>query len=172
MQQPRKANHGIVQPLINENCDTLILGSMLSPKSVEAQFYYAHPQNRFWQVMSNIFDSRQAITTAERSELALSHGIALWDVIESCDIIGASDSTIKNVVYNDIDGLLQRFTRIKTIYTTGGAAYKHLQRYNRKVNNPIISDTVPLPSTSPLNCKFKLSELIAAYSVIAANRTN
>lgn len=167
MQQPRKANHASVPPLIDDNCRVLVLGSMLSPKSVEAKFYYAHPQNRFWSAIAGIFDSPSATTVQARTELALSHGVALWDVIESCDIVGAADSTIKNVVYNDIDGLLKRYPKIRAVFTTGGAAYKYLMRYNKTVNNDLISDAIPLPSTSPLNCKIKLPELIRAYSVIA-----
>ena len=85
----RKARHDEVPPLINENCDTLVLGSMLSPKSAEKKFYYAHPQNRFWRVMSAVFDEPMPKDFDECAKLALDNGIALWDVISSCDIIGA-----------------------------------------------------------------------------------
>lgn len=166
MDNIRKANHNIVPPLINGNCDTLILGSMLSPKSAQARFYYAHPQNRFWRVIANIYGENYSTDSETRAKLALSHGIALWDVIASCDIIGASDSTIKNVVYNDINGLLEKHPKIGRIFTTGSTAYKLLCKYNKTIDNTIISSTVPLPSTSPQNCKISLTELINAYSVI------
>ncbi len=160
MDNIRHAKHDIVAPLIDENSRILVLGSMLSPKSAERRFYYAHPQNRFWRVLAALFDSDG------RARLALSHGVALWDVIESCDIVGASDSTIKNVEFNDIDTLLTRYPNVKKIYTTGGTANKLLMKYNKVVNNPVIAAAVSLPSTSPQNCKTSLQELIAAYSII------
>lgn len=162
----RHATHDNVPPLIDENCTALILGSMLSPKSAEAEFYYAHPQNRFWRVLFELFGCEYSTDKSVRIRLALSHHIALWDVIDSCDIAGASDSTITNVVYNDIDGLLSRHPAVSRIFTTGGKAQELLMRYNRDINNPIISAAVRLPSTSPQNCKEKMSELIKAYSVI------
>lgn len=162
----RKARHDIVAPLIDDGCDTLILGSMLSPKSAQARFYYAHPQNRFWRVLAAIYNENYTTDNGERAALALDHGVALWDVIETCDIVGASDSTIKNVVYNDIAGLLDKHPNIDRIFTTGSAAYKLLKKYNETIGNKVISSTVPLPSTSPQNCKVSLSELTDAYSVL------
>lgn len=153
-------------PLIDENSDTLILGSMLSPKSEQAAFYYAHPQNRFWKVLAAVFGSADEKTIDSRKALALSHRIALWDVISSCEIVGASDSTIKNVEYNDIVGLLNSHPNITRIYTTGTKAFSLLKEYNVTARHPIISAAIGLPSTSPQNFKFKSNELIAAYSVL------
>lgn len=162
----RHARHDNVPPLIDENCTVLVLGSMLSPKSAQAAFYYAHPQNRFWRVLAALFGEQYSTENETRAQLALSHHIALWDVISSCDIIGATDSTITNVVYNDIDGLLKRYPHITRTFTTGGKAHELLMRYNKEIKNPIISSAVRLPSTSPLNCATKMEDLIAAYSVI------
>ena len=162
----RHARHDNVPPLIDENCTVLMLGSMLSPKSAQAAFYYAHPQNRFWRVLAALFGEQYPTDKAAQAKLALAHHIALWDVIYSCDIVGAADSTITNVVYNDIDGLLKRYPNITRVFTTGGKAHELLMRYNKNVKNPIISSAVRLPSTSPLNCAIKPDKLIAAYSVI------
>lgn len=162
----RHATHDNVPPIIDVNSTTLILGSMLSPKSAEAAFYYAHPQNRFWRVLSAVCGNEYPADNQRKVELALSHRIALWDVIASCDIVGASDSTIANVKYNDINGLLLRHPNIARIFTTGGKAHELLMRYNQTINNPIISTAVRLPSTSPQNCKVPLSQLISAYSII------
>lgn len=162
----RHATHDNVPPIIDGNSTVLILGSMLSPKSRQAAFYYAHPQNRFWRVLSSVCGSDCPTDNQGKTELALSHRIALWDVISSCDIVGASDSTITNVVYNDINGLLDRYPSVTRIFTTGGKAHELLMRYNQTINNPIIAAAVRLPSTSPQNCKVKLSELITAYSII------
>lgn len=162
----RHATHDNVPPLIYQNSTVLILGSMLSPKSAQAAFYYAHPQNRFWRVLFALFGEEYSTDKVLRSQLALSHHVALWDVINSCNIVGASDNTITDVVYNDIDGLLTAHPAVKRIFTTGGKAHELLMRYNRDINNPIISAAVRLPSTSPQNCKISLDTLIAAYSVI------
>lgn len=163
----RKATHKDVAPLIDEHCHTLVLGSMLSPKSAEESFYYAHPQNRFWRVLARLFDSEPCFDNNSRALLALNNGIALWDVIDSCDIIGASDSSIKNVVYNDIDGLLKRYPNVTRIFTTGAKAYSLLQKYNKSVSNSIISKAVALPSTSPRNCKVSLDDLVEIYGIIS-----
>ncbi len=166
MSELRHATHDEVPPLIDGNCTVLLLGSMLSPKSAQERFYYAHPQNRFWRVLSGVYGRAFPSTREERAELALSCGVALWDVIYSCDIVGASDSTIKNVVYNDIDGLLSAYKNITRVYATGGKAFELLRKYAKTANNNIIASAGRLPSTSPLNCGTSLSALIDAYSVI------
>lgn len=171
--QTRKATHRDVPPLINDDSRVLILGSMLSPKSASEKFYYAHPQNRFWRVLPAVFGCDAAMKTqSERADFALSHGIALWDVISECDILGASDSTIKNVVYNDISGLLAAYPKLKSIFTTGKKAYDLLMKYNSTAQNQIIAKTVCLPSTSPQNCAISLSELIKKYSIIKTSVEN
>lgn len=163
----RKATHAEVPPLVTKDCHTLVLGSMLSPKSAQAKFYYAHPQNKFWRVLTALFGcDRMPQTSSERAQLVLSHGIALWDVVASCDIEGASDSTIKNVVYNDIVKLLDDYPKITRIFTTGKKAFELLTKYNDIHNNPIISKAVCLPSTSPQNFKTSFDELVAAYNAI------
>lgn len=161
----RKASHDGVPPLIDGNCTTLLLGSILSPKSQEQSFYYAHPQNRFWRVLASVFGCEDGDRRA-REALALSHRVALWDVLRSCDIVGASDSTIRNETYNDIAGLLDEYPRITRIFATGSKAFSLLNKYNKPIGNPVIASAVRLPSTSPLNCKTGLSALIEAYSVI------
>lgn len=162
----RYATHAKVPPIIDENCTVLILGSMLSPKSEQARFYYAHPQNRFWRVISAVLDRECPIDDRAKAELILANGIALWDVIDSCDIVGAEDSTITNVKYNDISSLLIRYPKISKIFTTGGKAHELLTRYNKNIGDPIISCATRLPSTSPQNCRIALDQLISAYSVV------
>lgn len=162
----RNASHADVPPLTADGCKTLILGSMLSPKSAQAAFYYAHPQNRFWRVMHALLGSGPfPETNAERARLVTSRGIALWDVIASCKISGAADSTIKDVEFNDIAGFIAA-NGITKVFTTGKTAYALLQKYNRAADNAVISQATALPSTSPLNCAVSLDRLISAYSVI------
>lgn len=162
----RQARHDEVPPLINADSETLILGSMLSPKSAQARFYYAHPQNRFWRVIAQVFDAELPASFEECAKLALSNKLALWDVISSCDIVGAADSTITAVEYNDIAGLLDRYSRLTRIFTTGGKAHELLMKYNKEHKRPVIAATTRLPSTSPLNCATSLDALVAAYSVL------
>lgn len=162
----RHAVHDDVPPLVDENSKVLLLGSMLSPKSAEARFYYAHPQNRFWRVLAALFDEPLPTDNEARARLALSHGIALWDVVGSCDIVGALDSTIKNVVYNDVKKLTERYPSIGRIYATGGKAHSLLMKYAETAGSPVISAAERLPSTSPQNFGFSLDKLVAEYSVI------
>ena len=110
-------------PLYNENSRILILGSFPSVKSREAMFFYGHPQNRFWKVISSLVKEEDPRSIEEKRALLLKHGIAVWDVIQSCEIKGSSDSSIKNVVPNDFVPILET-ARIKTIYTNGATAEK------------------------------------------------
>ena len=96
------------EPVYNEQSKILILGSFPSVKSRERQFYYGHPQNRFWKVMAGVFGEDPPQTVEEKREFLLRNYIAVWDVIASCDIVGSSDSSICNVVANDMDVILKR----------------------------------------------------------------
>ena len=162
----RHATHESVPPLVDEFSHTLVLGTMLSVKSAEAAFYYAHPQNRFWRVLSSVFGVPFPETIKEKTFLARYYGIALWDVVESCDIIGSSDSTIKNVKFNDVVKLLSDYPNITRVFTTGKKAAELLKKYNSEHKNPIIEKAISLPSPSPLNCAVKLDALVEAYSVL------
>lgn len=155
--------HGEIPPVFDEHSSVLILGTMPSPKSREAGFYYAHPQNRFWRVLAAVLGEPFPATAEERRSLALRRGVALWDVLEQCDIEGAADSAIKNPVPNDIAFLLRR-SGIKAVFTTGKAAARLYRRFCVPAGCPPATE---LPSTSPANARMNLDELIRAYSVIA-----
>ena len=143
--------------------EVLILGSIPSPKSRQQAFYYGHPQNRFWKVLAAVFDAPVPQSVEEKKHLALSHGIALWDSLEECEICGASDSSIKNPVPTDIPFLLSQ-TRVKKVFTTGSTAWKFYQQLNYpRTGIPAIR----LPSTSPANCAFSFDALVEAYKCIA-----
>ncbi len=151
-----------IPPLYDVHSQILILGSFPSVKSREQMFFYGHPQNRFWRVLSAIFDWNLPTTIEEKRTFALANGIALWDVIASCKIEGSSDSSIKNVVANDISVILNT-TSIKNIFVNGRTAEKFYNKYTK----PMIGrDAVCLPSTSPANAAWSLERLIAAWQVI------
>lgn len=138
-----------ILPAIFHDSRILILGTMPSPKSREDGFYYAHPQNRFWPVLAGILGERLPVNKEEKLEMLKKHHIALWDVLKSCDICGASDSSIKNPVPNDISGIIKN-SEICAVYTTGAAAYRYYCRYCEKAAG---IKAVPLPSTSPANAR-------------------
>ncbi|MBQ1453771.1 MAG: DNA-deoxyinosine glycosylase, partial [Ruminococcus sp.] len=117
-----------IPPLYDENSRALILGSFPSVKSREAMFFYGHPQNRFWKLMALLFDADVPSTVEEKKRLVLSHGIAMWDTIHSCTITGSSDSSIKDVVPNDLSVILNN-SRVKRIFCNGAASHRLYQKY-------------------------------------------
>lgn len=115
-------------PVFQKDSRILILGTFPSVKSREQHFYYGHPQNRFWKVLAVITGEPVPSSVSEKKHLLLSHGIALWDVILSCDIIGSSDSSIRNVVPADIPGLLRQ-TSIQAVFGNGSKACELYKKY-------------------------------------------
>lgn len=150
-----KINHEL-EPFFNPNSEILILGSLPSVKSRQEKFYYAHPQNRFWKTLAKIYNEDIPNSIEEKKQFLIKYKIALWDVIQSCDITGSSDNSIKNVVPNDINTILQK-TNITKIYTTGNKAY---QLYNKYcfINTNI--KATQLPSTSPAYCPKNIEEIL------------
>ena len=154
--------HHPIDPVFDAHSRILILGSFPSVNSREAQFFYGHPQNRFWKVIAAVTHSPIPQSVQEKRALLLSNNIALWDVIASCEITGSSDSSIKNVVVNDLDRIMKQ-APIETIYVNGKTAEKYYNKYIRKTIN---RDAVCLPSTSPANAGFSLDRLCEAWSII------
>ena len=151
------------EPVFDENSKVLILGTFPSVKSRENQFYYGHPQNRFWKVIAGLTESEVPQTIEEKKKLLLEHGIAIWDVIESCDIIGSSDSSIKNVVPADIERVVAN-SKIQNIYANGGTAKKLYEKYSQKKTG---REIIGLPSTSPANAAFTMDRLLEKWKVIS-----
>ena len=152
-----------ISPVYNEKSKILILGSFPSVKSREEGFFYGHPQNRFWKVLSSICAASEPETVEEKKNLLLENKIALWDVIQSCDIEGSSDSSIKNVRVNDISEILSG-ADIRLIVTNGkkaDALYKKHLEEKTKIK------ALCLPSTSPANAAFSLDRLLGEWSVIS-----
>lgn len=150
-------------PVYDAHSRVLILGSIPSPKSREAGFYYAHPQNRFWRVISAVFGEPFPETMEERKALAHSCRFALWDVLYSCEICGADDASIRAPVPNDLNRIIC-CAPIEAIFCTGTKAYSLYNKYCRAQTK---REAVLLPSTSPANCRYHTFEsLCEAYRVI------
>lgn len=149
-------------PFYDQESEILILGSIPSPKSREVGFYYTHPQNRFWKVIALLYEEKEPITVKEKKMFLKKHKIALWDVVSSCEIKGASDNSIKDVIPNDINWLLEK-TNIKKIFSTGKKATDLYQKYCFPQTGV---KSIYLPSTSPANCAMTIEELISFYQLI------
>ena len=161
MKEYTHVSHGF-GPLYDSNSKVLLLGSFPSPKSREQAFYYGHPLNRFWKVMAIILNEDIPNTIEEKRKMMLKHNIALWDAIEECDIIGASDISIKNIIPTDIPSLLKK-TKITRIYCLGKTSYKYYEKFNYPKTN---IHAICLSSTSPANCAKSLEDLVLEFSEI------
>lgn len=149
-------------PLYDENSRVLILGSFPSVKSREQLFFYGHPQNRFWKVISAVVGGAEPKTIAEKKALLHANKIALWDVIASCEITGSADSSIKNVTANDISEILQT-ADIQNIYVNGKTAEKYFKKY---LESKVHQTAICLPSTSPANAAWSVERLTESWRVL------
>ena len=154
-------NHTI-DPVYDSNSKILILGSFPSVKSREQQFFYGHKQNRFWRVMARVLGCAVPESIEQKRDMLLVHHVAVWDVIESCEITGSSDASIRDVRPNDLSRILSQ-ADIQEIYTNGSEAYELYQKHIFPMNG---RRAYPLPSTSPANAGYSLERLVEAWSVI------
>lgn len=150
-----------LSPIYDEESKALILGTIPSPKSREDGFYYAHPRNRFWMVLSDLYNI-PLNTIEEKKNFLYKNHIALWDVLASCTIEGASDSSIHDMRFNKIEDLLLK-TQIDTIFCTGKKAYT---LYQKNIYPKTKIEAICLPSTSPANCAVKYDVLRKEYAQI------
>lgn len=156
-----KVKHEI-PPIYDENSKILILGSFPSVKSRENQFFYHHPQNRFWKTLAAVVGCDTPSSIEDKKKFLLDNNIAVWDVIASCEIEGSSDSSIKNVVVNDFNSIIHK-SNIKQIFCNGGKSYDLYRKYCEKSTS---MKAIKLPSTSPANARFSLDKLIAEWKII------
>lgn len=150
------------EPVYDKASEILILGTLPSVKSRENNFYYGHKQNRFWKVLATLLKEPVPDTIEEKKAMLLAHRIALWDVIQSCDIKGSSDSSIKNVQPTDIGMILEK-TNVTQIYANGNKAGQLYKRYQFPVTG---IEAMVLPSTSPANAAWSLERLCEVWHVI------
>ncbi len=153
-------------PLYDEHSEILILGSLPSVKSREQMFFYGHPQNRFWKVLSAVLGETLPTTIEEKKQMLLRNHIALWDTIYSCDIIGSSDSSIRNVVPTDLNRILAE-SAVSRIYCNGKTSGKYFEKYQQKI---LGMEAQVLPSTSPANAAYSVEKLISVWAEALQNR--
>lgn len=152
-----------IEPVFDHNSKILILGTMPSVKSREAGFFYMHPQNLFWKIVSEIIGVLPPTNISDRKQLLLKSGIALWDVLETCDIEGSSDSSIKMPIANDFSKIFS-IANINAVFTTGTKA---TELYHRLCSIQTGKHAIHLPSTSPANRKYYTYEsLLKSWSII------
>lgn len=150
------------EPIYNEKSEILILGTFPSVKSRENNFYYGHPQNRFWRVISSVTNCELPSTIQQKTDLLLKNNIAIWDVIKSCEIKNSADSTIKSVEPNDLNVILSH-CNISKIFANGQTAQK---LYNQYIKKNVKYDIITLPSTSPANAAWSIERLVDAWKII------
>lgn len=147
-------------PVHDKGSRVLILGTIPSPKSRESGFYYMHPQNRFWKTLCAVLGEAVPDSVNGRKELCLRRNIALWDVLEQCEINGAEDSSIRSPKPNDLRLILDN-ADIRAVFTTGKKAHALYRKFF-----PMLMPDICLPSTSPANRTVSELEIIKSYSVI------
>ena len=151
-----------IPPTFDENSEILILGSFPSVKSREMGYFYGHPQNRFWKIVAALHSEPVPMTVGERRTFLLRHRIAAWDVIASCNIAGSSDSSIRDVVPNDLRPILKG-SKVARIFVNGRKAEEY---YNKYQEPQLGISAVCLPSSSPANAAWSLDRLVQAWKVI------
>lgn len=148
-----------IEPVFNDKSKVLILGSFPSVKSREQQFFYGHPQNRFWRVLSEVFGCPLPQNISEKKAMLLAHQVAVWDVIASCSIEGSSDASIRDVRPNDISRILET-ADIQKIFANGAKAHDLYRGYIYPVTQ---REIIKLPSTSPANAAYSVERLAGIW---------
>ena len=157
-----------LDPIYFNDSKVLILGSMPSLKSRELGFYYAHPKNRFWTTLEKVYNTKIGNSKEEKIVFLKTNKIALFDVLQSCEISSSSDSSIKNPVANDLSTILNN-SSITTIFTTGRKAYTLYKKFcypNTKI------EAIYLPSTSAANCPKNIDNILLSYYKIIKEKTD
>ena len=164
MKKESNLSHAVheIEPVFDRNSRVLILGSFPSVKAREGRFFYNHPQNRFWKVIAGLTGEPVPVTVEDKRAMLLRRHIAVWDVIHSCDIYGSSDSSIKNVVPNDLNRILKT-ANICGIFANGG---KSGELYVKYCQEAVGRPCTKLPSTSPANASFSLEKLQLAWQPV------
>ncbi|NLL95056.1 MAG: DNA-deoxyinosine glycosylase [Thermoplasmatales archaeon] len=151
-----------LRPLFRADSKILILGSFPSVKTREYGFFYGHPQNRFWPLLGRIFGVALGTDIEERKTFLLRHGLAVYDVIYRCDIVGSSDASIQNAVPSDLSPIFKG-ADIRQVFCNGAAAYRYYRKYQERKTG---FEAIKLPSTSPANAGYSMDNLYDEWKII------
>lgn len=161
MSEKRNVQHPF-GPVFDANSQVLVLGSFPSPASRAANFFYGHPQNRFWPMMAQLFDEPVPTTVQRKRDLVLRHHVALWDSLASCSIEGASDASIADAQPNDFSEILST-ARIGGVFCNGSASARFYTRYCEAATG---IPCVKMPSTSPANAAWNMKRLLGEWGAV------
>ncbi|MEC1177935.1 DNA-deoxyinosine glycosylase [Metasolibacillus meyeri] len=136
-------------PIIDENTQVLILGSMPSVQSLEKQQYYGNTRNHFWPIIAAITEESIQENYRQRIEVLKKKGIGLWDSIQSCERQGSLDANIRNEVANDFSWLFQQYPQVKAVLFNGA---KSFEVFKKHIGLDILDGRYyeKMPSTSPI----------------------
>lgn len=145
-------------PCCGDDARILILGSYPSPLSFESGFYYGHPRNRFWPLLAGLLGDAVPQSREEKIAFLLRRKVALWDVLDNCDIRGAADASIRSPVYHDVEGFLAT-APVKALFFNGAQAENLFMKSGQKLTLP----AKRLPSTSPANAAWSMERLRTSW---------
>ncbi|MBR2672132.1 MAG: DNA-deoxyinosine glycosylase [Oscillospiraceae bacterium] len=158
-----------IGPFFDSSSEILVVGSFPSPKSRESGFFYGHPSNRFWKILSSAGGYPVPGSVEDKKELLSAMKTALWDIVASCTITGASDSSIRDVEYNDLNMLISQ-SSVRTVIFNGGTSYSLF--LSSGITFPGYVKILKLPSTSAANASFSLEKLKEAWSEAFADHSS
>nr|WP_314734780.1 DNA-deoxyinosine glycosylase [uncultured Campylobacter sp.] len=155
------------QPIFDKNSKILILGSFPSVVSRKFGFYYANPQNRFWQVLAGILNASTPVSTDEKINFLLTHRIAIYDAAISCEIKGSSDAKMIAVEPANLEPIFSG-ARIVQVFANGGKAHEICEKHLKtQILNATGKPPIKLPSTSPANANFRFERLVQEWTIVA-----
>ena len=186
--------HGLA-PILDAGTRLIVLGSFPSRASLQAQRYYAHPQNQFWKILGALWGlPLQDMNYQERTDALRAHGLGVWDVYASCEREGSLDTSIRNAQVNDFARLQAVCPQLAAVAHNGGESFKHAPAVLGSFRPPraaahddVLSDqrvgtgsgpgsarsiaSHRLPSTSPANASWSFERKLAAWAdLMAAHR--
>jgi TDG/mug DNA glycosylase family protein len=153
------------KPLIFDDSKILILGTFPSIKSFENNFYYSHPRNQFWDILSIVFNDKKPTTIEEKIDFLKKYKIALWDTICECKRKNKNsrDDNLEILKPCDIENLLKKYTNIKKVAITSRTAEKVIKKYFKHSTFSALKYPIYLPSPSPLNARLNLQQKVKIW---------
>lgn len=149
-------------PLIDDNAQILIIGTMPSVKSLDRKEYYAHPRNAFWKIISKLYNNGVDFSDfTQKKACIFSHQLALWDNLKYCERNGSLDSNIKNMVPNDFEALLKSYPHIGRLIFNGQMSFQIFKRFHSELLEKY--QYFVLPSTSPANASLSFDKKLALW---------